>query len=138
MANGEKPLVVRRARVGSVDLYEIKDSELDTLASGSPATLELTFGITLLSIAFTTLGTIVSTEKFKNDTIKLIFVLTTIVGFVLSPYFFARWFLAKSSIKKLVSQIKSRMPPPSLEPATPATPNAQPPTMPAGPDNPAG
>jgi hypothetical protein len=135
MSNGEKPLLVRRAKVGSVDLYEIKDSELETLASGSPATLELTFGIALLSIAFTTLGTIVSTEKFKNDTIRLIFILSTIVGFILSPYFIARWFLAKSSINKLVFQIKSRMPPPE-----PTIPPAQTPGAPSthGPDSPVG
>lgn len=108
--NGGKPLVVRRGRVGSVELYEIKDSELETLAGGSPATLELTFGVALVSIAFTSLGTIVSTT-FKNDTLKSIFILVTIIGFVLGIYFLLVWYRSKSSINVLVQTIKDRMPP---------------------------
>lgn len=36
---------VRRGKVESVDLYEIKDSELDILEQGTPATLQLNFAI---------------------------------------------------------------------------------------------
>ena len=34
---------VRRARVESVDLYEIKEQELDLFEKGSPADLQLNF-----------------------------------------------------------------------------------------------
>jgi len=43
-----KPLRVRRGRVESVDLYEIKDSELEIFQRGSPADLQLNFAIFLL------------------------------------------------------------------------------------------
>ena len=46
---------VRRGKVESVDLYEIKDSELDVLEQGTPATLQLNFAIFLFSTAFTPL-----------------------------------------------------------------------------------
>ena len=45
---GEK-LIVRRGRVDSVDLYEVKENELELLEKGSPASLQLNFSIFLLT-----------------------------------------------------------------------------------------
>ena len=47
---------IRRGRVSSVDLYEIKDSELDQLEAGSPATLQLNFSIFLLHFSYMAIG----------------------------------------------------------------------------------
>ena len=52
------PLRVRRGRVESVDLYEIKDTELDTLEKGTPADLQLNFAIFLLSLAFSAIASL--------------------------------------------------------------------------------
>ena len=46
----EKHLVVRRGRVDSVDLYEVKENELELLEKGAPATLQLNFAIFLYSL----------------------------------------------------------------------------------------
>jgi len=41
----DSKLRVRRGRVESVDLYEIKDTELDELEKGTPAELQLNFAV---------------------------------------------------------------------------------------------
>ena len=70
---------IRRGRVDSVDLYEIKDSELDVLEKGSPADLQLNFAIFLLSIAASTI-TSLYTATFASATVQNVFTLVSIVG----------------------------------------------------------
>ena len=45
--------VIRRGSVDFIDVYEVKESELDLLEKGSPATLDLNFAISLFTIAIT-------------------------------------------------------------------------------------
>ena len=41
--DNEKQLIVRCGRVDSVDIYEIKEQELDILERGSPADIQLPY-----------------------------------------------------------------------------------------------
>ena len=54
---GEK-IIVRRGRVDSVDLYEVKKNELELLEKGAPESLQLNFSIFLFSIAFSAIITL--------------------------------------------------------------------------------
>jgi hypothetical protein len=128
----EKPLRVRRGRVDSVDLYEIKDSELDFLEKGSPSDIQLNFAIFLLSLAFSGTCTLV-TATFGNATVKLVVVVVTVVGIFLGGYFLLSWWKARSSMKDLCARIRSRIPPdvPPLIPS-PNNPPTDDDTRPAG------
>jgi len=109
-AGDNKPLVVRRGRVESVDLYEIKDSELDLLEKGSPADLQLVFAIFLLTLAFSGFCTL-ATATFIDNTIKTIFIVVTVIGIVLGIYFLIAWGTNRTSLKKIADQIRHRIPP---------------------------
>lgn len=116
---GLKPLRVRRGRVDSVDLYEIKDVELDTLERGSPADLQLNFAIFLISLAFGALASLV-TATFRYDVVRIVFVVIVVVGFILGAYLLISWNRSRRSVKELCIRIRRRIPP-DVAPPTPRT-----------------
>ena len=109
-ADESKSVLVRRGRVEYVELYEIKDSELETFEKGSPADLQLNFSVFLLSMAFTALCTLL-TATFQNHTTQTIFMVGTFGGFILGIYFMIAWWNNRTSTKALCERVKQRMPP---------------------------
>jgi hypothetical protein len=104
-----KPLV-RRGRVESVDLYEIKDSELDLLERGTPAALQLNFAIFLLSIAFSSIVSLLTTT-FTNKAIQTCFIVVSVIGVLLGLYLMIAWYGTKKEVGDLCDKIRGRIPP---------------------------
>ncbi len=104
------PLRVRRGRVESVDLYEIKDNELDTLEKGTPADLQLNFAIFLLSLAFSAIASL-GTATFPNKAIETTFIIVSVVGILLGAYLIITWWRARSEVNELCQKIRQRIPP---------------------------
>jgi len=100
---------IRHGRVESIDLYEIKDSELDLLEKGSPASIQLNFSIFLLSIAFTSVGCL-ATATFTNQTVKTVFVFIGVIGIIMGAYLLILWARTRSSIRGVVKTIRNRIP----------------------------
>jgi hypothetical protein len=105
-----KPLVVRRGRVESVDLYEIKDSELDLLEHGGPADLQLNFAVFLFSIAFSAICAL-ATATFANKTVESAFLVVSVIGVLLGAYLIISWLRVRSSTKEVCARIRKRIPP---------------------------
>lgn len=108
-------LRVRRGRVESVDLYEIKDTELDTLEKGTPADLQLNFAIFLLSLAFSAIASL-ETATFPNKSIETTFIIVSVVGILLGGYLMIAWWRARSEVKELCKKIRLRIPPDAQPP----------------------
>ncbi len=106
----DQPLRIRRGRVDSVDLYEIKDSELDLLEKGSPADLQLNFAVFLLSIAFSAICAL-ATATFPNAKVETVFTLVAVVGILLGGYLMIAWFRTRTSIRVICKGIRGRIPP---------------------------
>ena len=102
-------LIIRHGRVESVDIYEIKDSELDLLEGGSPANLQLNFAIFLLSLAFSSICAL-CTSTFTNKTIETIFLVVSVVGLLLGAFLLISWAKSLVSIKALCKRIRERIP----------------------------
>jgi hypothetical protein len=132
---GEKPLKIRRGRVDSVDLYEIKDTELDLLERGSPADLQLNFAIFLLSLSFSAICAL-TTATFADGTVHTTFIVVAVVGILVGGYLLLSWARSRSSLKALCARIRSRIPPEDA-PAPPVGPPLPPPVG-GGPDQPIG
>jgi hypothetical protein len=109
------PLKVRRARVASVDLYEIKDTELNLLEKGSPSGICLNFAIFLFSIAFTAIGSL-CTATFKNSKIEILFTVISVVGSLGGLFLLILWWRTRTSVSATIKEIRNRMPPPEQEP----------------------
>ena len=103
-----KPLQVRRGRVESVDLYEVKDSELDILEKGSPATIQLNFAVFLLSIAFSSILAL-CTATFKWDIAKTLFAFVAVVGILMGAYLLLSWCRTRTSIATTIKAIRTRI-----------------------------
>lgn len=110
-ATEEKPLRVRRGRVDSVDLYEIKDNELDLLEKGSPASLYLNFAVFLLSIAFSALAAISTVTTFRHPLVETVFVVIMVVGFILGALLLILWQRERRSVAEVIEGIRRRIPP---------------------------
>jgi hypothetical protein len=117
--DGSKPLKIRRGRVESVDLYEIKDSELDLLEKGSPAELQLNFSIFLFSTAFAAISSL-ATANFENTKVESIFTMVSVVGVLGGIYLALSWWKTRITIKELCQKIRERIPPELISQATEA------------------
>lgn len=104
----EKTLKVRRGRVDSVDLYEVKENELELLENGEPTSLQLNFSIFLLSIAFSGILTL-CTATFNSTIVQNTFLFVTIIGVLLGLYLLLMWWRGRKSIKKIIKTIKDRI-----------------------------
>ena len=105
-----KQLKIRRGRVESVDLYEIKDSELDILENGSPSNLQLNFAIFLLSLAFSAICSL-ATATFNNDSVKTTYIVISVVGVLLGVYLMICWWRNHTSLATLCKRIRERITP---------------------------
>ena len=100
--------VIRQGSVDFIDVYEVKESELDLLEKGSPATLDLNFAIFLFSSAVTSVIALLS-SGFKSERVESIFITVSIIAFIASLYLGFRWWVSRKSIKKLVQTIRDRI-----------------------------
>lgn len=130
---GEK-IGVRRGRVDSVDIFEVKEHELDLLEQGSPASLQLNFAIFLVSIAFSSIITL-TTATVNYPILKTVYVVIAVVGILLGGYLLISWWKTRTSIKTIIATIKGRIPP--AAPICDAATNPPSPTQP-GDQSPAG
>ncbi len=101
-------LPVRRGRVASVDLYEVKEHELELLEKGAAGTLQFNFAIFLFSIALTCIAAL-ATADFKWDFAKTIFTIITVIGPMFGGYLMLSWWRTRASLKEVVSVIRSRI-----------------------------
>jgi hypothetical protein len=108
--NSDKALRVRRGRVDSVNLYEVKENELEILENGEPTGLQLNFSIFLLSIAFSGILTL-CTATFASSLLQSTFLFVTIIGVLLGAYLLLMWWKGRKSIKTVIQTIKNRIPP---------------------------
>ena len=103
----QKPLI-RRGKVEFVNLYEVKEHELEFLEKGAAGTLQLNLAIFLFSIAFTCIAAL-ATADFRWQIVETIFIFIIVVGILLGLCLIIIWWRTKTSISKIVSTIKNRI-----------------------------
>lgn len=108
--NSGKSLRVRRGRVDSVNLYEVKENELEILENGEPTSLQLNFAIFLLSLAFSGILTL-CTATFVKPILQNTFLFVSIIGTLLGFYLLLMWWNGRKSIKSVIQTIKDRIEP---------------------------
>jgi len=108
--DADKSLRVRRGRVDSVDLYEIKENELEILEHGEPSNIYLNFSIFLLSIASSCILAL-CTATFKSDLTKYSFLFVSILGIIIGLLLLLLWLKGRKSIKSIIKKIRERIPP---------------------------
>lgn len=99
---------VRRGKVNSVIIYEVREDELRVIEQGGAAADKLNFAIGLISSAVTALVTVLSTDV-KSEYAKIFFVALVLIGFILGGYFFISWSRDKKPVPEVVAEIRKRL-----------------------------
>ena len=100
---------IKRGRVDSLNIFEIREDELNTIEKGSTTSLFLNFSIFLLSIAASFLIALL-TSDFKEKLLTFtIFCVVTAVGFVIGLILLILWFREKDEFKEVIKTIRQRM-----------------------------
>ncbi len=97
----------------SVDLYEIKDSELELFHKGSPADLQLNFAIFALSMAFSAVLALY-TATFTNNTVHTAVIVVAVVGALFGSYLLISWWRNRTSLSGVCDVIRQRIKEPDL------------------------
>lgn len=97
----------------SVDLFEIKDSELELFRKGSPADLQLNFAIFAISMAFSAILALY-TATFRNDTVHTAVVVVAVVGSLFGLYLLIAWWRNRTSLASACDEIRKRIKEPEI------------------------
>lgn len=109
---GEQLPEIRRARLGTLTIYEISEAELETLERGLPASLFLNFSVFLVSVAVSFSITLATTAIASNRTFQ-VFVIVTILGYLTGLVLFAMWWISYKSTANITRIIRERLLPES-------------------------
>ena len=101
---------IRMNRLGALNIYQISEDELNTLATGAPYSLYLNFGIGLMSTATSFLICLL-TNTIRSDRTFTVFVLVTLVGYIVGAILLVLWWKTHTSVSRLVENIRNRLPP---------------------------
>ena len=103
-------LPTRRARVESIDLFEVKKEELDLMEAGLKSTPTiLAFATFLASVAVACLIAMLTTKEYKWPVVESVFSGVGFSGLVLAVLLFILWYRNRSSENRLISTIRNRM-----------------------------
>lgn len=106
---GDGRINVRLGRIASVDVYMVKEGELEKIESGlKGAEHELTYANILITAGITCIAALAAGE-FKWDIVRLGFLSVAIFGTAIGIYFLRRWRKHKSSTSEVVDTIRERI-----------------------------
>lgn len=107
---GENELTIVRGRVDSLSLYEITETELYTLERGSPYSIHLNIGVSLVTLGLSFLASLLTIDTQAQATILLIvFVVLTIAGIIGGTILIILWKNARVETTDVVKKIKQRI-----------------------------
>ena len=101
-------LPVRRGRVSSVDVFEVKEGELDKIEEGLETPTDLLNAGFFSSSSFTSIASLV-TSDFEWEIAKFVFVSVAIFGAIFSVIFYMKWRKKKAVRAEVISEIRNRI-----------------------------
>ncbi|MDO8281716.1 MAG: hypothetical protein Q7U10_03675 [Thermodesulfovibrionia bacterium] len=107
----ESSIPVKKGRVDSISIFEVTESELETLESATPTGILFDIGVSCLSVAIAFTISLATTE-IENDRAFYSFLIVVVVGYLAFIAFTIIWLVTRQSVKKLTKKIRERMSPP--------------------------
>ena len=106
-----EPRIVR-ARLDTLNVYEISENELENLERGGPESLLLNFAIFFLSNAISfTVTLMLSSVDIKSNRVFAVLVIVCVVSWVAAIVLGGLWISSNRSKKSTIHIIKKRLPP---------------------------
>jgi hypothetical protein len=108
---GSTPLdpAIHRGRLDSLRIYEISEAELEALERGSPESVYLNLGLTVLSVA-TSFSITLATTKTESNRTFTVFVVLVAVGYLAGLTFGILWSVSRRSLTSTAAKIRARLP----------------------------
>ncbi len=102
-------VTIKRAKVDSLTIYEITESELQLLQNGSQSSFYLNICISSASFFVAFIISLLTTSFTGKEIIKTVFVCISVCTFIVMILYFIRWLFAKKDLKKIFERIKNRI-----------------------------
>ena len=117
MAKGQPTApIIRVAPLGELRVYQITEDELNRLARGNPSSVWLDFSLALLAAFVGILATMASSQL--TDRNFTVFVCVEVIIGLFGVGCLVLWLRTANTVRELVTDIRSRMPPPPNEQLT--------------------
>jgi len=100
---------IKKGKVDSLTIYEITDSELETIERGSPNSTFFNIGIALLSFAISFLVTLVTVDLTLRPKLFTVFTIVTVVGFIVGAVLMILWVKTKNDVDDVLKKIRDRI-----------------------------
>ena len=108
-SSSDENVKVKRHKFDSLTIYEVSESELETIQNGSPSSIYLNFAIFLISIAASFLASLLTNDYTEKQNIFIVFLLITIIGFVIGIFLILLWLRTKNDFDLTIKKIKDRV-----------------------------
>jgi hypothetical protein len=106
---GENLPKIKRGRVQSVVIYEMSESELETLERGSKSESLLNLFISAATTAASFLATLATLDLTGSPIVRTVFIVITVVGSFSSVILAVLWWRARSDRNDVVNRIRKRL-----------------------------
>ena len=107
---GKAEVKIVRGRIDSLALYEITEGELDALERGSPYSIYLNVGVSLLTLGLSFLASLLTIETQAHSVILLtVFVVLAIAGIIGGAVLLILWRGARAETTGVVKKIRQRI-----------------------------
>ncbi len=100
---------IHRVRLDSLRIFEISEAELEALERGSPESLFLNFGLSVLSVAIS-FSVALATTKIESTRVYIFFLVLVIIGYLAGILFAVLWLTSRRSLKTTAAKIRARIP----------------------------
>lgn len=101
---------VNRGIVDSINIYEITESELETLESATPTGIFFDFGIICLTVAISFTISLLTTT-IESERTYTTFLIITVIGYIAFIAFIIFWLLMRKSVINVTKKIRERINP---------------------------
>ena len=101
---------IHRVPIQQLTIFDITESELETLEQGSPESIFLNLAVATLSVAISLTATL-ATATISDDRTYYVFVILVAIGYIAAITFGLLWFRSRKSVKCVIEEIRSRQPP---------------------------
>lgn len=102
-------LRIRRASVGSINLYEVTEDELSQLESGSPASTSLNLLVFFISVASSFLVPLLTVPFPDESGVRTVFVVIVAVCYASGAVMIANWIRLRRTTPSVIKRIRERM-----------------------------
>lgn len=106
---GSERIHINRHPVREVDVYELKEHELEQLVNAAHAPTHLSSSMFFLSNAFTSIACLV-TATFKSEVVRAAFLFMATAGLAAGIAFLGSWLRTRAGNRRIAKAIRKRPP----------------------------